>query len=240
VILNETAAKEFGFTDPVGKTIQQQFPGEEPSYYDVIGVVEDYHYSTLHESIGPLVVRYVPSTFDELTIRLNTADLETTLDQLMNTLKGFNDGIPLWYYFLEDDLADTYETEEIIGAMLTYFTYLTIFIACLGLLGLVSFTIVNKKKEIGIRKVLGASVQSIVQNISYQFVRLVIVGFLIGAPLAYVLIQQWLNSFAYSEAPGFITFMVSGSVIIGVTLITIGYQTIRAAMANPVESLKSE
>lgn len=155
-------------------------------------------------------------------------------------MKNYNAGIPVWNFFLEDDLADTYETEEIIGTMLSYFTYLTIFIACLGLLGLVSFTIVNKKKEIGIRKVLGASVQSLVQNISYRFVRLVLVGFLIGAPLAYVLIQQWLNSFAYSEAPGVITFVVSGSAIIGVTLLTIGYQTIRAAMANPVESLKNE
>lgn len=240
VIINETAVREFGFSEPVGMTLQQQLPGEEPDYYTVIGVVDDYHYSTLHESIGPLVIRYVPSTFDDLTIRFNTGDLEGTLEQVNATLKNYNAGIPVWNFFLEDDLADTYETEEIIGTMLSYFTYLTIFIACLGLLGLVSFTIVNKKKEIGIRKVLGASVQSLVQNISYRFVRLVIVGFLIGAPLAYVLIQQWLNSFAYSEAPGVITFVVSGSAIIGVTLLTIGYQTIRAAMANPVESLKNE
>ncbi len=236
IIINETAAREFGFNDPIGMVLQQQLPGEEPDFYTIVGVVEDYHFSTLHETIGPLVIRYLPSVFDELTIRFNTGDLEGTLAQVNETLTNFNAGIPVWNYFLEDDLADTYTTEEVIGSMLTSFTYLTIFIACLGLLGLVSFTIVNKKKEIGIRKVLGASVQSLVQNISYQFVRLVIVGFLIGAPLAYVLIQQWLNSFAYSDAPGLLTFIISGSAIIGVTLLTIGYQTIRAAMANPVES----
>ena len=240
VIINETAAREFGFSNPIGMTLQQQLPGEEASLYNVIGVVEDYHFSTLHETISPLIIRNMPGYFDELTIRINTADVEGTLEQINATLKSFNDGVPIWNYFLEDNLSDIYETEEIIGTMLTYFTYLTIFIACLGLLGLVSFTIVNKKKEIGIRKVLGASVQSIVQDISYQFVKLVILGFLIGAPLAYLLIQQWLNSFAYSEAPGLITFIISGTAIISVTLITIGYQTIRAAIANPVDSLKSE
>ncbi|MCG8373878.1 MAG: hypothetical protein MI700_10110, partial [Balneolales bacterium] len=178
--------------------------------------------------------------FGNITIRLQTTDVEGTISQLQETLSSLNDGLPMWYYFLEDDLVDEYDTEEVISEMLTYFTYLTIFIACLGLLGLVSFTIINKKKEIGIRKVLGASVQSIVQNVSFQFVKLVFIGFLIGAPLAYFLIQQWLTSFAYSEAPNFVTFLIAGTSIVGITLLTIGYQIFKAALANPVESLKSE
>jgi len=240
VLINQAAARALGFDNPVGKTLHRQFMDIENESFTIIGLVEDFHFDDLRQSINPLIIRNNPSNLGNLTIRLQTTDVEGTIDQLQETLSSLNNGLPVWYYFLEDDLVDEYDTEEVISEMLTYFTYLTIFIACLGLLGLVSFTIINKQKEIGIRKVLGASVQSIVQNISFQFVKLVIIGFLIGAPLAYVLIQQWLNSFAYSEAPGLLTFLIAGCSIVGITLITIGYQTIRAALANPVESLKSE
>ncbi len=240
VIINQSAARALGFDNPIGKTLHRQFMDIESESFTIIGLVEDFHFDDLRESINPLVIRNNPSSFGNLTIRFQTADLEGTIVQLEETLSSLNEGLPVWYYFLEDAIVTEYDTEEIIGEMLTYFTYLTILIACLGLLGLVSFTIINKQKEIGIRKVLGASVQNIVQNISFQFIKLVLIGFLIGSPLAYFLIQMWLDSFAYSNAPGFFTFLFAGLSIFGITLFTIGYQTIRAALTNPVESLKSE
>ncbi len=240
VIINRSAAEKFGWENPIGKTINRRPIEGEPAAYTVVGMVEDFHFETLHRSIQPLLMRYSPEEFYDLSIRANTTDLTALTDQISETLKAFNAGIPVGYYFLEDDIADEYDTEEVIGEMLRYFAYLTIFIACLGLLGLVSFTVINRKKEIGIRKVLGASVSSIVQTISTDFLKLVIFGFVIGAPLAFFLVQQWLNSFAYSTSPDALIFVGSGAAIIAISLLTIGYQAVKAALANPVESLKNE
>lgn len=240
IIINQAAAEKFGWDSPIGKTIITKNREKERTYYNVVGVLEDFHYETLHSSIEPLIIRKNTAFFSDLSIRLNTANLEETTSQIADVLKSFNEGIPVWYYFLEDDIATDYTTEEVIGEMLRYFAYLTIFIACLGLLGLVSFTVINRKKEIGIRKVLGASVISIVQTISTDFLKLVIIGFIIGAPLAFFLVQQWLNSFAYSTSPDILIFIGSGVVIISISFLTIGYQAVKAAFANPVDSLKNE
>ncbi|MFV1883326.1 MAG: ABC transporter permease [Balneola sp.] len=240
IIINQAAAEKFGWDSPIGKTIQTENREKERTFYTVVGVLEDFHYETLHSSIEPLIIRNNSDFFSDISVRISTTSLEETTTQIANVLKSFNEGIPVWYYFLEDDIATDYTTEEVIGEMLRYFAYLTIFIACLGLLGLVSFTVINRKKEIGIRKVLGASVASIVKSISTEFLKLVIIGFLIGAPLAFFLVQQWLNSFAYSTSPGALIFVGSGIAIIAISLITIGYQAIKAALANPVESLKNE
>lgn len=240
IIINESAASRFGWEDPVGKIVSSSNAAGEKTPFTVIGVVKDFHYETLHASIRPLVMRNVPSDFFDVSVRINSENIADVTDQIALTLKSLNDGIPVWYYYLEDDIATDYTTEEVIGEMLRYFTYLTIFIACLGLLGLVSFTVINRKKEIGIRKVLGASVRSIVQSISLEFVKLVVIGFVIGAPLAYFLVTQWLNSFAYSSPPSALIFIGSGIVTILIALLTIGYQAIKAALANPVDSLKSE
>lgn len=240
VIVNESAVERFGWEDPVGKTVSGSNAAGEKTLFNVVGVVKDFHYETLHASIRPLVMRNVPSEFFDISVRINSDNIADVTDQIAATLKSLNDGIPVWYYYLEDDIATDYSTEEVIGEMLRYFTYLTIFIACLGLLGLVSFTVINRKKEIGIRKVLGASVTSIVQSISLEFVKLVVVGFAVGAPLAYFLVTQWLNSFAYSSPPSAFIFISSGVVTILIALLTIGYQAIKAALANPVDSLKSE
>lgn len=112
------------------------------------GVVEDFHYETLHNQINPLIMKYEPSGFTDLSIRLNTAELQTRTTQISEKLKGLNGGMPLWYYYLEEDITNQYTTETVIGEMLRYFTYLTLFIACLGLFGLVSFTVVNRKKKL--------------------------------------------------------------------------------------------
>ncbi len=239
VILNEAAVSRFGWEEPIGKSINRKTDNGE-IVYTVVGVVKDFNYETLHSRIQPLIIRNNPDNFFDITVRINSAEFNTVATQVSDILKTFNEGVPVWYYFLEDDIATDYNTEEVIGEMLRYFAYLTIFIACLGLLGLVSFSVVNRKKEIGIRKVLGASVSSIVKSISTEFLKLVILGFVIGAPLSFFLIQQWLNSFAYSSRPGAFIFVGAGIAIVAISLLTIGYQAIKAALANPVESLKNE
>lgn len=239
VILNEAAVAKFEWDNPIGKIITRK-TDDRDMMYTVVGVVKDFNYETLHSRIQPLIIRNDASNYFDLTVHINSANFDDVASQVSDLLKTFNNGVPIWYYYLEEDIATDYTTEEVIGEMLRYFAYLTIFIACLGLLGLVSFTVINRKKEIGIRKVLGASVVSIVQSISTEFLKLVVIGFLIGAPLAFLLIRQWLNSFAYSANPGTLTFVGSGISIVIISLLTIGYQAIKAALANPVESLKNE
>lgn len=153
LILNEAAIAKFEWDEPIGKTITRTIDDEEV-LYTVVGVIKDFNYETLHSSIQPLIIRYDPTSFFDVTVKISSADFDGVATQVSDVLKTFNDGIPLWYYFLEDDIATDYTTEEVIGAMLRYFAYLTIFIACLGLLGLVSFSVINRRKEIGIRKVL--------------------------------------------------------------------------------------
>ncbi|GAB5409757.1 MAG: ABC transporter permease [Balneolaceae bacterium] len=240
VIINEAAANKFGWEDPIGKLISVKPLEGETIVYSVIGLVKDFHFETLQSSIQPLIMLNDYERLGQTSIRISSENTVAVADQVSETLRSLNGGVPLWYYYLEEDIATDYTTEEVIGEMLRYFTYLTIFIACLGLLGLVSFTVINRKKEIGIRKVLGASVYSIVQSISFQFLKLVLIGFIVGAPLAYFLVTQWLNSFAYSTPPSAMIFIGSGIVTVLIALLTIGYQAVKAAIANPVDSLKNE
>lgn len=171
---------------------------------------------------------------------LSTTDLSSTAQDIVAFIKPFNNGLPVGYYFLEDDLANEYITEEVIGAMLRYFTYLTIFIACMGLLGLASYTIVQRRKEIGIRKILGASTYGIITGLSKEFLKLTLLGFLIGAPIAYLLLNQWLSSFAYSTKLNVFVFLGAGFAAVLIAMLTISYNTIRAANMNPVESLRND
>ena len=181
-----------------------------------------------------------PADFGSLAIRIQTDDVSGLTDQILAQMNELNGGLPVFNYFLEDDILDEYDTEDVIGQMLSGFTYLTMLIACLGLLGLVSFSVINRRKEIGIRKVLGASVNSIVQSISVRFLKLVMIGFVIGAPAAYFLINLWLQSFAYNNPPGALIFIGSGVITLAIAMLTISYQSIKAATANPVDSLKNE
>lgn len=238
-IINEAAAQKFGWSDPIGKTITAG-KGEEQNISTVVGLVENFHFETLHNSIQPLILQYRPSNFNKIALSLNTTDLSSSAEEIVDFLKPFNAGLPIGYYFLEDDIADEYTTEEVIGEMLRYFTWLTILIACMGLLGLASYTIVQRRKEIGIRKVLGASVYGIIINLSKEFLKLTIIGFVIAAPAAYLLLTQWLNSFAYSTGISAFVFVGAGVLAVSIAMLTISYNTIRAANMNPVESLKRE
>lgn len=238
-LINEAAARKFGWKDPIGKTIAVG-KDEELQVSTVVGVVKDFHFENLHNTIRPLILQYRPSDFNKIVLNLNTTDLSTAAQEITAFLKPYNEGFPVGYYFLEDDIADEYTTEEVIGEMLRYFTYLTIFIACMGLLGLASYTIVQRRKEIGIRKVLGASTYGIIVDLSKEFLKLTVLGFVIAVPMAYLLLTQWLNRFAYSTEISIYIFIGAGLVAISVAMLTISYNTIRAANMNPAESLKNE
>jgi len=238
-LINEAAAREFGWENPVGKTIETG--SDEPRKASVvIGVTEDFHFESLHNRIRPLLLQYHPDDFGAIAIKLQTSDISAEAKQIAEFLRQFNAGLPVGYWFLDSDIAQMYNFEEIIGEMLRYFTYLTLFIACMGLLGLASYTINQRKKEIGIRKVMGASVSSILKTLGNDFVRLVILGFLIAAPLAYFLLNWWLQSFAYRTEIGVLTFIAAGLLTVILTVVTIGFHSWRAAVSNPVDSLRSE
>jgi len=238
-LINEAAAREFGWENPLGKMIETG-SGENRRESVVIGVTEDFHFESLHNRIRPLIMQYRPDDFGNIAMKLETSDISAEAKQIADFLRQFNSGLPIGYWFLDSDIAQMYTLEEIIGEMLRYFTYLTLFIACMGLLGLASYTINQRKKEIGIRKVMGASVSSILKTLGNDFVRLVILGFVIAAPIAYFLLNWWLQSFAYRTDIGALTFLAAGLLTVLLTLVTIGFHAWRAAVSNPVDSLRSE
>jgi len=238
-LVNEAATREFGWENPIGKTIETG-SGEDRRVSVVIGVTEDFHFESLHNRIRPLIMQYSPDDFGNIAMKLETSDISAEAKQIAGFLRQFNSGLPVGYWFLDSDIAEMYTFEEIIGEMLRYFTYLTLFIACMGLLGLASYTINQRKKEIGIRKVMGASVSNILKTIGNDFMRLVVLGFLIAAPVAYFLLNWWLQSFAYRTEIGILTFLAAGILTVLLTVATIGFHSWRAAVSNPVDSLRSE
>jgi len=241
-ILNESAAQKFGWdnSSAIGKTIVVPKSESPDLRGTVIGVVKDFHFESLRREIEPLVMRYRPREFNNALVKIQTTDL-SRVNQLVNdTWKSMFPGQYFHHFYVEDNLSDTYDLEEIIANLLSLLTYLTIFIACLGLLGLASYTTLQRTKEIGIRKVMGATVQEIVSMLSKSFMRYVIFALIIGIPLAYFGINQWLQNFAYHTDVGVMTIVYTVVITIALALATVSWQSIRAATANPVDSLRNE
>ncbi len=240
VILNETAAKAFGWgKDAIGHTITKRNNDGSTYPLRVIGIVKDFHFKSFHELISPLVMTL---TNDAGTTILkvkpgNIAELLQTIKSHWNALSP--DG-PLTYSFLDERVNETYHSEKTTGIILGIFAGLTILVACLGLFGLVTFTAEQRTKEIGIRKVLGASVSGIVQLLSKDFLKLVLLGLLIATPVAWWAMNKWLQAFAYRINITWWMFAMAGLVAICIALFTISFQAIKAAVANPVKSLRSE
>ncbi len=240
IIINETAAQQFGWDDPVGKRIDWLNNEAGTKSYTVIGVATDFHFEPLHESIQPLIIHKSPAYLNSYLIRLESLDKAATVKDLEAQWKLYDPDNPTFHYFLDDDLALEYRFEQIIGSLLIKFTILTIFIACLGLLGLSSFTAEQRTKEIGIRKVLGASLQNIITMLSSEFMKLVLLANIIAWPLAYFGMKAWLQNFAYHIEIGLWIFLVCGAIALAIAWLTICYQAIKAALANPVKSLRYE
>lgn len=235
-ILNETAARELGWQDPVGRPFRV---GDE-EMGQVIGVVKDFHFKSLHQKIEPLVLDMKTEWSMTAAIRLAPGDFRNALDFMGTQWRLFEPEQPFGYGFLDSSLDRLYRAEERLGRLFSSFTLVAIFVASLGLFGLAAFAAEQRTKEIGIRKVLGASVAGIVGLLSKNFVKLVLVANIVAWPLAYFAMQRWLQNFAYRIAIGWWVFALAGGLALMIALLTVSAQAIKAALANPVESLRYE
>jgi putative ABC transport system permease protein len=240
VILNETAAKVFGWRENApGHVISTSTNRGEKITYNVIGVVKDFHFKSLHERISPLVMVLAPDP-GMLIVKLKTKDVASLLAVVKKQWTDLGAEDPLTYSFLDERFNNTYQSEQKIGLMLGIFAGLTIFVACLGLFGLATFTAEQRTKEIGIRKVLGASISGIVSRLSIDFLKLVFVAFIIASPLAWYIMNKWLQDFAYRITISWWVFALAAIVALLIAVLTVSFQAIKAAMANPVKSLRTE
>jgi len=233
--------KEAGWAlrDAVGKTINYMDDGKR--LVTVIGVTKDYHFTSLKEKIAPELFCMEPSfNYGQIWVRINANDLPRTLSLLQKTYKKIVPYFPYTFQFMEDINAKNYEAEAKWKQIIGMASGLFIFISCMGLLGLVILSIERRTKEIGIRKVLGAALSGIVALISKEFMVLVGIAFVVAAPAGYYAINVWLQSFAYRVDLGWWMFATAGATAIAVSFLVVSIQSIRAGMANPVKSLRSE
>ncbi len=239
VILNETAVKLAGFKDPIGKKLYTSDGNNNLEVNTIIGVVKNFNYASLRENVGALSFKLGNNSW-ETAYRFNTADVSGLLSTIEDKYKAAAPGLPFKYEFLDEAFDDMYRQERRVGTVALVFSLLAIIIACLGLFGLATYIAEQRAKEIGIRKVLGASVTNIVRMLSTDFVKLVMLAFVIATPIAWWFMSQWLQDFAFRINLSWVIFFVTGSVALVVALITLSFQAIRAAIANPVKSLRSE
>lgn len=238
LVINETMAKQYGYTNPadiIGKKYSQW--GREG---EIIGVVKDFNFTSLHRSIEPLSMPLEPFACRYLSLKVKTGNMAATIDEVHEIWNRFAPHRPFLYSFLDDDFAAQYQKDFNFRKLFTTFSGLAIFIACLGLLGLATYTAELKTKEIGIRKVLGANITSIVSMLSKDFVILVVISMVIATPVAWYAMNKWLEDFAYHIDIQFWIFILAGTAALIVAVLTISYQAIKAALANPVRALRSE
>ena len=242
VLINETAARDFGYENPVGSSIYRyggSNDNPEVEEYKIIGVVSDFHFKSLRDNIEPLIMHLGQNSgFALFKIQMENAD--ATIDHLEATWDKFAPGQPFEYQFMNQRFNAMYESENKVGEIFTVFAVLTIFIACLGLFGLAAFTAEQKTKEIGIRKTLGASIPSIVNLLSKNFLKLIFIALVIAIPVASLAMNYWLEEFAYRTNLKPSTYIISGVMAIAIAWITISFQSWKAARVNPAKSLKDE
>jgi putative ABC transport system permease protein len=241
MILNETAVKQFGFTDPIGKHVSMfnDPQGKTLKTYTVIGVVKNFHFESLRRGISPLALTLTPNS-GAAVFRLGVNDPTALMKRIEATWKQLAPGQPFSYSFLEDDFEAMYRAEQRVGTLVLVFSVLAILVACLGLFGLAAYMAEQRTKEIGIRKVLGASVPGLVWLLSKDFLKLVFVALLIATPLAWWAMSRWLEDFAYRIDLEWWVFVLAGVLAIAIALLTVSFQSVKAALMNPVKSLRTE
>lgn len=243
ILINEEAARQFGLEDPLGKTLStyREF-GDNPILkpFKVIGVVKDFHFSNMREKIAPLIMLLGESR-GYLSLKVSPDNVDQTLSHVENKWSEFGPGQPFEYTFMDQRFDNLYENEARIGKVFSVFAFLAIFIACLGLYGLAAFTTEQKRKEIGIRKVLGASTFQILTLLSKEFLQLVLIAFLIGSLIGYWGMNEWLSDFAYRiSINNPLAFILTGAGAFLIAWLTMSAQSFRAATSNPANSLKEE
>jgi putative ABC transport system permease protein len=238
VMLNETAVKAMHLKgNPIGQNVDI-FNNK----YQIVGIVKDFHFESLHEAVKPSFINLAwgGSPYFKIMIRIKPGNQKETIAKVQKVYESFNPGFPFSFSFLDEAYQKQYETETRVSVLANYFSALAIIISCLGLFGLVAFTAQKRRKEIGIRKVVGASVNSITMMLTTDFLKLVVVAVLIAFPVAWYIMHQWLQGFVYRIDIGPLVFVIAAASIIIITILTVGFQAIKAALVNPVKSLRSE
>jgi ABC-type antimicrobial peptide transport system permease subunit len=235
-LINETAANRIGFQNPVGQTmIWGNHPGK------IIGLLKDFHFNSMHENIEPLIVRLDENwPWGTILVRTKAGQTKKAIAGLEKLCKELNPKFPFTYQFSDLEFSRLYKSEEVVSKLSNYFAFIAIFISCLGLFGLATFTAAQRTKEIGVRKVLGASVPDIITMLSNNFLKLVAISMLIAFPVAWLAMNRWLQNFAYKINMDWWVFAIAGAATILIALITVSYQSIKAALSNPVKSLRTE
>jgi putative ABC transport system permease protein len=246
-IINETAVKQLGFGSPqeaLGKTLLWHvWNNKNPDSLktgQVIGVVKDFNYKSLYDKVETTVLQIFPDAAWKVAVKIKAADMASAITGVKKTWKEFTPDYPIEYKFLDDNFDQMYHSEEKLKSLLWIFTAIAIFVGCLGLFGLAAYTAERRKKEVGIRKVLGASSAGLVMLLSKDFIKLVLISLLIASPVAWYFMNRWLEDFAYRINISWGVFILAGSLTIIIALVTVSLQAIKAAVANPVESLRNE
>jgi len=238
MILNEAAVKILGYPSPeqaIGKRFKQW--GHEGK---IVGVIKDFHFRSLQQPIKPLTMRLQWDRFNLLSVKIGSANLPNTIAAIEKKYKSIIPNRPFSYYFMDEFFDRQYRDEERFGKLFLNFAILAIFISCLGLLGLASYSTMQRTREIGVRKVMGASVSTIISLLSRDFLKLVIISFFIAAPIAWYFMHKWLADFAYRTDISWWIFATAGILAVLIAVITISFQAIKAAIANPVKALRAE
>lgn len=235
IVINQTAANIMGMDNPVGEYITLW-----DSETEIIGLVKDFHFQNLRNEVEPLFFRLAPENTWRAYVRIQSDDIQNTLAEIEQVYKEFNPDYPFDYEFMDEQYAALYRSEQRIGDLAKYFAIFAVIISCLGLFGLSAFTAEQRAKEIGVRKVLGASVQNLVLHLTKDFTKLVLIAILIAIPVSWWMMDQWLSDFAYNAGLNWWVFAASGVLAVIIAWLTVSWQSIKAALVNPVQSLKSE
>lgn len=239
-IINKAAATSFGWQSPqeaIGKRMIEGLHGQE---MEIIGVANNFHYKSLQTHVEPLVITIYPTMFYNISLSFNAAAEKEVLPWIEKKWGELFPGKPFEYFFLDENFDFQYYAEDRTGKIVGVMTFLALFIAYLGLLGLSAFTVEQRTREIGIRKILGCGVPGIINLLTKDFIKLVLIGNVVAWPIAYFICNKWLENFAYHSNIGTWPFFIAGALALVIALLTISYQTIRAATANPVETLRYE
>lgn len=240
VIVNEDLVQEFGWEDPIGMTIREQVDEENYNLYQVIGVMADYHYHSLHDRISPTMLKLNAGYYPHIVVKLNPDNMDETLTRISKTWEMNKTGMKLEFSFVDDDFYQMHQHEFRMGKLFLIFTVLSVLIACIGLIGLVSYVTEMRTKEVCIRKVFGSSNTSVMKLLTTDLMKNVLYADLIGLPLTWFMIQKWLQNFAYKTDITLWSFALAGIITLVVAILTVSFHTIKVANANPVKNLKYE
>jgi putative ABC transport system permease protein len=242
VIINQSTAKLMGFKNPLGKKVYFDHPAfpEKRKWVKIIGVVKDFHFRSLHSPMGPFIFRMYRPWEINIFVKIKPDNVKQTIAGIQTVTKNFAPEYPFEYEFMDDSYNRLYLMENKISDLFNVFAALAIIISCLGLFGLAAYTVERRTKEIGIRKVFGATIPEIMFLLSKEFSKWIIIANIIAWPLAYYIMSNWLKDFAYRINIGIGVFLLSGAMALLIALITVGAHTIKAATSNPVDALRYE